>query len=375
MTSRDHIFGAVTSLAAYEDIMETDSYQKLALHLNKLPGGFPPSDSGVELRLLKRLFTPEEAELAVHLTLDREEAKTIAERVGLDLAKTAQRLKEMARKGLIFSIEPEDRPALYNAIPWVIGIYEFQVNRLDKGLVQDLNEYGPIRAKVARPQTVPQMRTIPVGRSIEPHLEILPYERAEELVKAHEKFAVAPCLCRRKAEIMGTGCDAPKETCLMFGDWADYYVRNGLGRHIDQAGVMEILAEADKANLVLQPSNSRDVAFICCCCGCCCGVLTALKRHPRPSELVASPFMARHEPETCKVCGVCMERCQMGALTLRDDRVVLNSDRCIGCGLCVSTCTTGSLTLVRKPASEQMKVPITIDATWREISPVWKRPE
>lgn len=348
--------------------METDSYRKLAQHLDKLPGGFPPSDSGVELRLLKRLFTPEEAELAVHLTLDREEARVIGDRVGLDLAEAEQRLREMARKGLIFSIEPEGGPALYHAVPWIIGIYEFQVNNLDEGFVQDVNEYIRTRGKVSRPQPVPQIRTIPVGQSIESHLETLPYERAEELVKAHEKFAVAPCVCRRKAEIAGAGCDAPKEACLMFGDWADYYVRYGLGRYIDRAEVMEILSEADKANLVLQPSNSRDIAFMCCCCGCCCAVLNRLKLHPRPSEQVASPFIARHEPETCEGCGVCLDRCQMDALTLENDQAVLNSTRCIGCGLCVSTCPTGSLTLVRKPESEQIKVPITMDATWRELS-------
>jgi electron transport complex protein RnfB len=322
--------------------METDSYQKLARHLDKLPGGFPPSDSGVELRLLRRLFTPEEAELAVHLTLDREEARVIADRAGLGLAEAEQRLRKMARKGLIFSIEPESGPSLYHAVPWVIGIYEFQLNNLDEGFVQDLNEYASTRGKDARPQPVPQMRTIPVGRSIEPQLETLTYERAEELVKAHEKFAVAPCICRQKAKIADAGCDAPMETCLMFGDWADYYVRNGLGRYIDQAGVMEILTRADEANLVLQPNNSKDIVFICCCCGCCCGVLTRIKLHPRPSEVVASSFMARHEPETCE-----------------------------GCGLCVSTCPTGSLTLVRKPAGEQIKVPVNMDATWRELSQAW----
>ena len=348
--------------------METDSYQKLAQHLDKLPGGFPPSESGVELRLLKRLFTPEEAELAVHLTLDREEARVIADRTGLDLAEAEQRLREMARKGLIFSIEPEGGPVLYQAAPWIIGIYEFQVNNLDEGLVKDVNEYIRTRSKVSRPQPMPQIRTIPVRQSIESHLETLPYERAEELVKAQEKFAVAPCLCRRKADIMGAGCDAPKESCLMFGDWADYYVRNGLGRYIDQAEVMEILTMADKANLVLQPSNSRDITFLCCCCGCCCAVLNRLKLHPRPSEQVASPFIARYDPETCEDCRVCMDRCQMEALTLEDDQVVLNSTRCIGCGLCVSTCPTGSLTLVRKPASGQIKVPNTMDATWRELT-------
>ncbi len=348
--------------------MGTDIYEKLAQHLDKLPGGFPPSDSRVELRLLKRLFTAEDAELAVHLTLDHEEARVIADRAGLNVAEADQRLRKMARKGLIFSTEPEDGPALYQAVPWIVGIYEFQVNKLDEGFVQDVNEYIRTRKPVSRPQPIPQIRTIPVQQSVESHMETLPYERAEELVKAHEKFAVAPCLCRRKTEIMGAGCDAPKEACLIFGNWADYYVRNGLGRYIDQAEVMEILTEANKANLVLQPSNSRDIAFLCCCCGCCCAVLNRLKLHPRPSEQVASPFIARAEFENCEGCGVCVDRCQMQALTLEDDHVVLDSNRCIGCGLCVSTCPTGTLTLERKPASKQIKVPITMDATWRELS-------
>ena len=345
-------------------------YERLAQHLDKLPGGFPPSPSGVELRLLKRLFTPKEAKLAVHLTLNREEAGIIAHRAKLVLGEAKKRLREMARKGLIFSIETEGAPPLYQAVPWVVGIYEFQVNNRDESFFRDYDEYFRTRSKVSRPQPIPQMRTIPIARSIEPHLEVLPYEQAEELVKTHKKFAVAPCICRRKAEKIGVGCDAPKETCLIFGEWADYYVRNGIGRYIDQSEVEEILTIADKANLVLQPNNSREMVVMCCCCGCCCGILTRLKSHPRPSELVVSPFRARHESERCEGCGTCVERCQMDALIFEGDRVVLNSHRCIGCGLCVSTCPTGSLTLARKPASEQIKIPISMDVTWRELSQV-----
>ena len=343
-----------------------DAYKKLAHHLDNLPGGFTPSDTGVELRLLKRLFTPEEAELSVHLTLEREEASTIANRAGISTEEAEQRLKAMAGKGLIFSTEAKDSLALYQAVPWVVGIYEFQVNKLDREFVEDLNEYRSTMRKDSRPQPLPQMRTIPVGQSIEGNLEVLPYERAEELVKAHERYAVAPCICRRRAKLMSSECDAPEESCLIFGEWADYYVRNGQGRYVGRDNILDILIKADNSNLVLQPSNSKEISFLCTCCGCCCGVLLRLKQLPKPSEVVASTFIAEATPKTCDGCGTCLNRCQMEALTLEDEQVVLNSDRCIGCGLCVSTCPTNSLVLKRKSASKH--VPLNMETTWKEIS-------
>ena len=343
-----------------------DIYKKLAGHLDDLPGGFPPSHTGVELRLLKRLFTPEEAELSLHLTLEREEAGAIANRAGISIDEAEQQLKSMARKGLIFSVEAEGSSALYQAVPWIIGIYEFQVNKLDKEVVEDLNEYRNTMRKDPRPQPLPQMRTIPVGQSIDSNLGVLPYERAEELVNAHEKYAVAPCICRRKAKLMGSGCEAPEESCLYFGEWADYYVRNGLGRYIDRDNLLDILANADRFNLVLQPNNSREISLICTCCGCCCGGLLRLKQHPKPSEAVASSFIATATPETCDGCGTCLDRCQMEAVTLKDEQVTLNSDRCIGCGLCVSTCPTSSLSLKRKSVSKH--VPLNMETIWKELS-------
>ncbi|MFC1975441.1 ATP-binding protein [Chloroflexota bacterium] len=348
--------------------MKEQSYRKLAKHLDQLPGGFAPSDTGAELRLLQRLFTPQEAELATHLTLEREEAQVIAERAGLPLAEAKLRLGEMAHKGLIFSIQSEGGPALYQAVPFVVGIYEFQVNNLSEGLLQDLADYWSTMKPRPRTQTIPQMRTIPVGQSIEPYLEALPYEQVDELVKANDRFAVAPCICRRHARMAGGGCDAPEESCLVFGEFADYYVRSGRGRSLDRSEVMEILTRADAANLVLQPTNSRAIGAICCCCGCCCGILGELQRHPKPSEIVASSFIARLEPEICQGCWDCLERCQMQALAEEGDRVTLNTDRCIGCGLCVSTCPDGALTLVRKPDSERLQTPVTMDVTWRIIA-------
>jgi ferredoxin len=157
--------------------------------------------------------------------------------------------------------------------------------------------------------------------------------------------------------MLGKGCEKPLETCLIFGVAVDYYERNGLGRVIDKQEALDILKEADEAGLVLEPSNAREIVNICCCCGCCCQLLRNFKRYPKPASLVSSPFMVVATPETCEGCGVCVERCQMDAVQMHDDRAVLETDRCIGCGLCVSTCPTGSLTLVRKPHPPHPGVP------------------
>ncbi|NIM58763.1 MAG: 4Fe-4S dicluster domain-containing protein [Candidatus Aminicenantes bacterium] len=337
--------------------MAKDVYKKLAERLDNLPGGFPSTRSGVELRILRHLFTPEEAGFALHVNMVPEEVLVIARRAKISQEEAARRLEDMAKKGLIYRIEYDKKPMKYMAAQYVIGIWEFHVNDLSPELIKDMNEYIPALFNLDTWKKAPQLRTIPVGESISAGLEALPYEKAEELVRAQEKFLVAPCICRREHKMMDKGCKKPEESCLIMGSAADYYKRNGLGRTIDLKEALEILKRADRAGLVFQSSNARKISNICCCCGCCCQVLKAVKRHPKPSSIISSPFLAHAETETCEGCGICVERCQMEALSLEDEKVVLNLDRCIGCGLCVTTCSTGSLTLERKPDSEQSYVP------------------
>ncbi|HYA40672.1 MAG TPA: 4Fe-4S binding protein [Syntrophobacteraceae bacterium] len=335
--------------------MEHEVYKRLANHLDNLPGGFPPTESGVELRILKRFFAPEEAELAVHLTLLPEEPRVVARRAGLPPDETARRLEQMAKKGLILRADRQGSHFKYMAAHYVIGIWEYHVNDLDKDLIQDMHEYIPALQEQA--WKVPQLRTVPVGRSVTPQLKVLPYEIAEELVRAQKKFSVGPCICRRERTMMGEGCDRREESCLGFGRAVDYRVRNGISREIDLHETLDILKYADEAGLVVQPANAKDAMFMCLCCGCCCGILKMFKRQARPAAMAASPFFAAHNPESCLNCGRCVDRCQMEALRLEGETVRLDVDRCIGCGLCVSTCPAGSLSLVRKPESRQPEVP------------------
>ena len=63
-----------------------DIYERLVAALDALPHGFARTPSGVEIRLIKMSFTPEEVWLAGQLTRFPETAAEISKRVGRDEA-------------------------------------------------------------------------------------------------------------------------------------------------------------------------------------------------------------------------------------------------------------------------------------------------
>lgn len=339
--------------------MTADPYIKLARHLDSLPGGFPSTPSGVELRILRRLFTPEEAQLALFLTLLTEETRVIAQRAGISVEEAAQRLAEMETKGLLFAVHPPGRPPQYMTMNFVVGIWEFQVARLTPGLIEEFEEYMPYLFEASW-NKVPQLRTIPINESIDSTMDVMTYEKAEELVRAQDRMTVTPCICRQEQRMIGKGCDKPLETCLSFGDGADFYRRNGWGRAITQEEALGILKQAQKAGLVVSPSNSQKASFMCFCCGCCCAVLRSAKSHSKPADLVSSSFNAQVDPDICIGCGLCLKRCQMEAIKLENRIAVLDEDRCIGCGLCVNTCPGHSLSMKRKTDNPHAHVPKSV---------------
>lgn len=326
--------------------MTLDIYKQLADHLDQLPGGYPPTESGVELRILRRLFTPEQAELALHLTLRAGTAETIAERAGMDLQACGRLLGEMEQNGLLFSTE-RNGETRYMAAQFVVGIWEYHVNSLDEALIRDVNEYLPVLFDGKTWKDAPQLRTIPVDQSLVVEHQALPYEYAGQLIEGKRKYLVAPCICRREHALLGEGCNKPEEACLLFDTAADFYEKRGVGRVIDKAETLRILNLAEQHGLVLQPSNARDAMSICLCCSCCCQILKMLKRQPRPADSFTSAFIARTHADNCSGCALCLQRCPMDAMSMVGRKAAVNEGRCIGCGLCVSTCPCEALSMAR----------------------------
>ena len=340
-----------------------DIYERLAIFVDRLPAGYPRTESGVELKILRKLFSTEEAELFMHLALISEEPGVIARRAKQPVEIVSARLEEMEKKGLVMGIRQPGKPIEYIPLQFVVGFWEGQVNRLDCELVELFEEYRPTFFNQELWRKAPQMRTIPIRESIPVQTEAMPYEIAEKVIEANATFAVSNCICRQEQQLMGMGCGKPMETCMSFGFVAESVVETGRGRKISREEMLAILKQADEAGLVLQPANSKDPAFICACCGDCCGILTSVKLYPNPASIVSSPYMAAHDDEICTGCGTCVDRCQMEAISVPNGVAEVDLERCIGCGLCVSTCSTGAMTLVRKPDSEQRFIPKDITAT------------
>jgi H+/Na+-translocating ferredoxin:NAD+ oxidoreductase subunit B len=344
-----------------------DVYKRLAEHLDSLPAGFPATESGVELRILKRLFTSEEASIATALTLRPEPAEAVALRLDREPSDIAPMLDAMSHKGLIFRSSKGGQD-LFMAAQFVVGIWEYHVNDLDSDLIRDMNQYMPHLARKSwLGRKTKQFRIIPVGQSVTAEMAVAPYEAAEEIIKQQSKIVVAPCICRREHQMMGHGCDKPMEACLSFGSGAFFYEQNGLGRAIAQQEALDILKAGMEAGLVLQPSNSKKPISICLCCGCCCQVLKNMRALDKPALAVHTNFYARVIADRCAVCETCLERCPMEAIDI-DGVAAIDLDRCIGCGLCVPTCPGDAIALKQKDNADQYIPPENTLKTYLKMS-------
>jgi ferredoxin len=345
----------------------TDIYKTLAKHLDNLPGGFPATESGIELRILKRLFTPQEAQLAVLLSLMPESVAQIARRTGREEAALASMLEQMARKGLIFR-KSKNEQKLYSAAQFVIGIWEYHLNDLDEELVRDVNTYLPILAKEtwAKNKTK-QLRVVPVSKQITADLAVASYDDAEQIIRQQSKIVVQPCICRKEHNFVGEKCDYPVDVCLSFGTAAFYYEENKLGRAITTEEALEILDQGRKAGLVIQPGNAKKSANICMCCGCCCQILKNIKQHEKPARMVHSNYIARVDEQLCTACETCVERCHMEAIAI-DETAHVDPDRCIGCGVCVPECPTEAMIYEQKAPSETYVPPKRVAETYLRIA-------
>lgn len=346
-------------------------YRELQRHLDRMPVPFPETSSGIELSILSRLFTKQEAEVALALSAIPEPVGAIFRRLRerMSQAELELMLERMAEKGLVQSASTKKGPA-YGNLPLVLGMYEFQVDRLTAELERDVRQYlaEALVPSAIRSDLTQQMRTVPVHEAIDMACPVAPYEDIRKYVRDSEgPFAAIHCICRQGKDLTNEPCRQTSErrNCLMIGPAAAALTDKGIAVSLSKEEMLGLLDRADREGLVLQPQNTQNPMFVCCCCGCCCGILTNARNLRRPADAFQTAFVAQVDPENCEICGTCFTRCQMDAITDSGDVPVIDEGHCIGCGLCVTTCPNGAMKL--RPLQARRPVPADAKALYSRM--------
>lgn len=338
-----------------------DVYKRLAKKLDELPEGFPATESGVEIKILRTIFAPEEAEMALKLTADPETAQSIAKRLGKPLEEMRSILDGMVVKGQIGSLKMAGQQ-VYRLVPFLIGIIELQggKKRLTKELAELFEEYLPILRKKLGGHKPHLTRVIPVNAQIQADLQILQHDDIRQIFQQAKSFRVQECFCRVEKALLGQNCKHPIMTCINYSmeeNAYDYFKLEGV---ITRDEALKIMDEAEKEGLVHCTYNVEKGigGFLCNCCSCCCGLLRNIKEFKVPYYLAKSRYVAHIEHDTCLACGVCKdERCPIDAITEEDGRYHVLDKRCIGCGVCTITCPSESIKLIERPELDRDEIP------------------
>ena len=337
--------------------MDDSIYYKLREILDTIPNGFPKTENGIEIRILKKIFTEEEAEITTKLKIKFETPDAIAERTGMDQDYLTEKLKEMQEKGQVFGVHIGD-VSLYKLIAFVFGIYEFQLNRMDREFAELANEYmGTVFGKHFHSHSPSLMKVVPIEKEIPSQTAIEPYESITKLIENAKSWTVADCICKKEQGLLGKECDKPLEVCMGFAPIENYFDDFFWGRPISKEEAFKILDIAEEAGLVHLTSNVKNGhQYICNCCGCCCGMLRGINQFGINDSVARSNYTAVVVQDLCTACGICEERCQVNAIEI--DNFAEVDEQCIGCGLCVTTCPSEAITLQKKDDTLIEDVPV-----------------
>ena len=346
-----------------------DIYRQLGKKIDQLPTRAPWN---AELyAILKELYTPEEADVIVKMPYGFSNRARLAQITKYDGLRLDKILSGLCVKGLVLDIFARGE-YYYSPCPIVVGIFELTMMRTGGGLntkewARLFHEYFQagesfFRANYQAGDKISLMRSLPYAESIKnrSHVEILDYERVEEIVRSADRFAIGICSCRHEKLHLGRQeCATPLETCSNFGFAADYMIRHNFAREVSQAEMLENVARSKELGLLFNADNvQKNISFICHCCKCCCNVLMGVSKFGCPETIVTSNFISEVDDHLCIGCGKCAQVCPVEAITMQPREGLaaqktmaprIDKTFCLGCGVCARPCGPKAIGLVRRP--------------------------
>lgn len=346
-----------------------DIYRQLGKKIDQLPTRAPWKAS--LHAILKELYTPEEADVIVKMPYGFSNLARIARITKYDRARLDKILAGLCLKGLVIDIFANGE-YYYSPCPIVVGIFELTMMRTGGNLntkewARLFYEYfqegeSIFSANFHQGDKISLMRALPYKESIKNprYVEILDYERVEEIVKSSDRFAIGICSCRHEKLHLGRQeCATPLATCSNFGFAADYMIRHNFAKEVSQAEMLENVARSKELGLVFNADNvQQKISFICHCCKCCCNVLMGVSKFGCPETIVTSNFISEVDDYICIGCGKCAKACPVEAIAMiplegqkskRTRAPQIDKTFCLGCGVCALACAPKAIGLVQRP--------------------------
>lgn len=372
-------------------IVGKNAYKSLEERLNKFPQGAPPSET--LYKILKMMFTEEEAALVAQLPIKSFNIKTASVIWNMDEARAEHILDNLASKALILDLEcDEDNEKKYLMAPPMAGFFEFALMRtggnldqkvLSQLLHQYLNVEGDFMKELFWGSETKMGRAFVQERALNDNnsIDILDYEKASHIIKSAKHIGVSMCYCRHKAHHLGDECYAPMETCLSFDSVAYTLTKHEYARKIDASEALDILNKCYDYNLVQCGENvQKHPSFMCNCCKCHCEAFVSARKFGLLVPVNTTSYIPVVDMDKCIGCGKCSKVCPMDAISVKNHEVITNNDGgihirkddsvihnkkhaevnkelCLGCGVCVKNCPVGAIKLERR--KESVITPVT----------------
>lgn len=339
-----------------------DIYERLRQKLDSLTKGYPKTEQGSELSFLKKVFSPEDAEIFIKMKRGFHTPTEAAADLGLSVDETVKKLESMGNRGLLY-FENVGGQKKYRIIPFIHGIWEFNVDRIEPADAINMGQYyANGYGKVLMDYSIPIARVVPIRRDVVKDNKLLTEDDIEAVIKKQTLIVATDCACRKVATFSKRHCSCTDELniCMMFGAAGQYAIDTGIGhpRVLTNEQALNVLRRDDDVGYFIQLSHARTCGGFCSCSKCHCGFLMAAKIHHGTGFESWSNYKCTKDSESCIDCGKCADRCPPKAMTVSEkDEVVFDKDRCFGCGLCVTACPTDSLILERKP-DDQLMLPV-----------------
>lgn len=333
--------------------MQSDAYEKLADWLVTTFRALPGIKKPEFMDLLRFLYTPEEARLALQIGPEGGTLDTLVTKTGMTREVLKPRIRSMEKKGTIYT-EPGSENPIYRPLGLEVpGLAETSAwgdvsTPFKKSLMRLWDKFRPIYVNEAIAELGQHMRAWCMVRALPPDAK--PDDNLYDQISLHTDFvAVTGCPCRLIEQQSGRGeaCDCLIDCCMSFGEMARWAVEQGHARHVTQEEAIEIL-EACAAKG--QVHSGLPGAIVCNCCKHACVNLYAMK-FGKTHAYCQNHFLSAVDPETCISCGSCVERCPVGAIQM-EAAAVVDPTKCIGCGACATGCEEESIKMVRRSEEE-----------------------